>query len=57
VPDAPLTVLFAPDSFKGSLTSLEVARTDGGTLTVLAGGSEHAMDEKQASGLFVRRAA
>jgi glycerate 2-kinase len=26
VPDAPLTVLFAPDSFKGSLTSLEVAR-------------------------------
>ena len=26
MPDAPLTVLFAPDSFKGSLTSLEVAR-------------------------------
>ena len=26
VADAPLTVLFAPDSFKGSLTSVEVAR-------------------------------
>jgi len=38
-------------------TSVEVSRADGGTLTVLAGGSEHAMDEKQASGLFVRRAA
>jgi glycerate 2-kinase len=25
VPDAPVTVLFAPDSFKGSLTSVEVA--------------------------------
>ena len=38
-------------------TSVEVARADGGTVTVLAGGSEHAMDEKQAAGLFVRRAA
>jgi DtxR family Mn-dependent transcriptional regulator len=38
-------------------TSLEVARTDKGTLTVLAGGSEHSMDDKQAAGLFVRRAA
>ena len=38
-------------------TSVEVARADGGTVTVLAGGREHAMDEKQAAGLFVRRAA
>ena len=38
-------------------TALEVARTGDGTLTVLAGGSEHAVEQKQASGLFVRRAA
>ena len=38
-------------------TSLEVSRSANGTLTVLAGGSEHSMDDKQAAGLFVRRAA
>jgi Mn-dependent DtxR family transcriptional regulator len=38
-------------------TALEVAKADDGTLTVLAGGREHAVEKKQASGLFVRRAA
>jgi DtxR family Mn-dependent transcriptional regulator len=38
-------------------TSVEVATVDNGTLTVVAGGSEHAVQDRQAAGLFVRRAA
>jgi DtxR family Mn-dependent transcriptional regulator len=38
-------------------TELEVAESDPGRLSVIAGGASHAMDEKQAAGLFVRRAA
>src|SRR5947208_10959097 len=38
-------------------TPVEVSAADDGTLTVLAGGREHAVEEKRASGLFVRRAA
>ena len=38
-------------------TSVEVSRSDGDTMTVLAGGEPRSIAEKQASGLFVRRAA
>jgi len=38
-------------------TDVEVSEADEGSLTVLAGGREHAVEQKQASGLFVRRAA
>ena len=38
-------------------TAVEVSTAAGGTLTVVAGGSEHAVDDKKAAGLFVRRAA
>ncbi len=38
-------------------TPLEVAKADGGMLTVVAGGREHAVEDKRAAGLFVRRAA
>ena len=38
-------------------TAVEVSRANAGTLTVVAGGREHAVGDKQASGLFVRRAA
>jgi len=38
-------------------TPLEVAKTEDGTLTVVAGGREHAVEDKRAAGLFVRRAA
>jgi DtxR family Mn-dependent transcriptional regulator len=38
-------------------TSVEVARAGDGTMTVLAGGESRSIAEKQAAGLFVRRAA
>ena len=38
-------------------TSVEVSRAEGGTMTVVAGGATRSIAEKQASGLFVRRAA
>ena len=38
-------------------TPVEVAKSDDGTLTVVAGGREHAVQDRQAAGLFVRRAA
>ena len=38
-------------------TPVEVAKADGGMLTVVAGGREHAVEDKRAAGLFVRRAA
>ena len=38
-------------------TPLEVAEAGDGMLTVIAGGREHAVEDKRAAGLFVRRAA
>src|SRR6476469_3443542 len=38
-------------------TDVEVSEADESSLTVVAGGREHAVEQKQASGLFVRRAA
>jgi DtxR family Mn-dependent transcriptional regulator len=38
-------------------TELEVSGAAGGSMTVSAGGEPHAIDGRQASGLFVRRAA
>ena len=38
-------------------TSVEISRAGDGTMTVLAGGESRSIAEKQAAGLFVRRAA
>jgi DtxR family Mn-dependent transcriptional regulator len=38
-------------------TSVEVSQADGGTMTVEAGGASRSIGDKQAAGLFVRRAA